>query len=80
MDDNAVSRSLHRLTKAGAIRADSKHFGSRIIKTYALADKGESYLVTYEALARVFAHVNMSRDDCDGACPVHDGPCGKRAA
>lgn len=67
VDDNAVSRSLHRLTKAGAIRADSKHIGSRIIKTYALADKGESYLVTYEALARAFAHVKLSRDDCDGS-------------
>ena len=80
VDDNAVSRSLHRLTKIGAIRADSKHFGSRVIKTYSRADKCESYLTTYEALACVLAHLDMARDECDGTCPVHDGPCAKYAA
>jgi DNA-binding HxlR family transcriptional regulator len=80
VDDNAVSRSLQRLTKIGAVRADSKRFGSRVIKTYSLADKGESYLATYEALACVLAHLDMSSDECDGVCPVHDGLCAKRAA
>jgi DNA-binding HxlR family transcriptional regulator len=71
MDDNALSRSLHRLTRFGLVHADSQSFGSRDINTYALADKGRETLRTYEALASVYAHVNMSDDECDGSCTIH---------
>ncbi|MGJ3224012.1 hypothetical protein ACQEUV_01315 [Micromonospora aurantiaca (nom. illeg.)] len=80
MDDNALTRSLHRLTRSGLVRADSKHIGSRSIKTYGLSDKGREHLVIYEAMVAVYAHLQVPPDECDGTCPVHNQQAAHRAA
>lgn len=66
VDDNALTRSLHRLTRSGLVRADSKSAGSRVIKTYGLSDKGRQHLLTYEAIVTAYVHLHLLQDECDG--------------
>ncbi|SCE63864.1 hypothetical protein GA0070216_10142 [Micromonospora matsumotoense] len=80
MDDNALTRSLHRATRSGLVRADSKSSGSRVINTYALTDLGRDSLATYEAIAAVYAHVHLPEDACDGSCSIHTRQRAERAA
>jgi DNA-binding HxlR family transcriptional regulator len=80
VDDNALSRSLQRLTRFGLVRADSKRHGSRSINIYTLTDNGREHMLTYEAIATVYAHVHLPGDQCDGSCSVHGGPCDGHAA
>jgi DNA-binding PadR family transcriptional regulator len=80
VDDNALTRCLQRATRSGLIRADSKRLGSRIIKTYALTERGRDQLMTYEAIVAVYAHVHMPESECDGGCSVHTSPQAERAA
>ncbi|GAA0447908.1 hypothetical protein Aca07nite_73430 [Actinoplanes capillaceus] len=81
VDDNALTRSLQRLTRSGLVQADSQQSGNRQINTYRLSDKGRVRLVAYEAMVTVYAHINLSPDECDGRCSVHrerDGEHGTR--
>jgi DNA-binding PadR family transcriptional regulator len=80
VDDNALTRSLHRLRRSGLIRADSKHVGSRSINTYTLSDKGRVHLIKYEALVCVFTHTYTSEEGCDSGCRVHQKPGSDGAA
>ncbi|MFI9641424.1 hypothetical protein ACIG87_15390 [Micromonospora sp. NPDC051925] len=80
MDDNALTRSLHRATRAGLVRADSERSGSRVINTYALTDRGRESLMTYEAIATVYTHVHLPEDACDGNCSIHTPRQAERAA
>jgi len=73
VDDNALTRSLHRLTRAGLIQADSRRMGSRPIKIYGLSDKGRVHLMKIEAIVCVFTDAHTSDDECDGKCRVHPG-------
>jgi hypothetical protein len=72
--------SLQRLTRHGLIRADSKRYGSRVIKTYTLAEKGRDHLKTYEAIVTVYAHVHIAHDECGGTCAIHPADQTNRAA
>lgn len=73
VDDNAVSRSLKRLTRFGLVRADSKHHGSRAINIYMLTDNGRELCLTYEAIATGYAHVHMPEGrDYDGVEPCDE--------
>lgn len=80
VDDNALTRSLQRITRSGMVRADSKRFGSRVIKTYVLTDRGRDNLMTYEAIVTVYAHIHMPADKCDGSCAIHTPRHAERAA
>lgn len=80
VDDNALTRSLQRLTRSGLVRADSKRSGNRLINTYCLSDQGREHLATYEAIVAVYAHVHLPLDECDGKCSVHHGQQVERAA
>lgn len=44
VDDNALSRSLQRLTRFGLVQADSKRHGSRSINIYTLTDNGREHM------------------------------------
>jgi DNA-binding PadR family transcriptional regulator len=72
VDDNALTRSLHRLTRSGMVRADTKRSGNRLIKTYSLSDKGREQLTTYEAIVDAYTHLRLPEDECDGKCLIHD--------
>lgn len=80
VDDNALSRSLQRLTRHGLVRADSKHHGSRPINIYTLTNDGREQMLTYEAIATGYAHVHMPESQCDGDCDGDGGPCTEHAA
>jgi DNA-binding HxlR family transcriptional regulator len=80
VDDNALTRSLHRVTRSGLVRADSNRSGSRAIKTYALTDRGRNHMMTYQALVTVYAHAHLPEGQCDGACAVHPPRQAQRAA
>jgi DNA-binding HxlR family transcriptional regulator len=80
VDDNALTRSLHRLTRLDLIRADSKHFGNRVINTYSLSEPGRENLAAYEALVTVYLHLHELHGKCDGRCPVHEAQDDERAA
>lgn len=54
VDDNALSRSLHRLTRSGLITADGSRVGRRDFKVYRLTAKGHQQVHTYVALVAVF--------------------------
>jgi DNA-binding HxlR family transcriptional regulator len=72
VDDNALTRSLYRLTRAGLVRIDTIRSGRRPIKTYSLSDKGREHLATYEALVAVYTHLRLPSAKCGGLCPVHE--------
>ena len=71
VDDNALTRSLYRLTRAGLVRIENSRSGRRPIKTYSLSDTGREHLATYEAIVDVYTHLHLPHTECDGACPVH---------
>ncbi|WP_117214520.1 winged helix-turn-helix transcriptional regulator [Allorhizocola rhizosphaerae] len=54
VDDNALSRSLQRLTRSGLVTADDNRVGRRDFKVYRLTAKGHAHVHTYGALAAVF--------------------------
>lgn len=54
VDDNALSRSLHRLTRSGLVTADGNRIGGRDFKVYRLTAKGREHVNTYGALVAVF--------------------------
>lgn len=77
VDDNALTRSLKRLTRLGMIRVDSKRLGNRMIKAYSLSDKGHERLTAYVAIITVYAHLEQPAHECDGCCvhkPLSDIP------
>jgi DNA-binding HxlR family transcriptional regulator len=80
VDDNALTRSLHRLTRSNLVRVDSKRSGNRLIKTYSLSENGREQLATYEAIVDVYTHLHLPADKCDGRCPVHAQQPKERAA
>ena len=80
VDDNALTRSLHRLTRAGLARVDSVRTGKRPIKTYSLSDMGREHLAAYEAIVAIYTHLHLPQDQCDGKCPVHGQQRTGRAA
>jgi DNA-binding PadR family transcriptional regulator len=80
VDDNALTRSLHRLTRAGLVRADTKRSGNRTIKTYSLSAEGREHLAAYEAIVAVYTHLHLPEDECDGKCSVHGQRRADRAA
>ncbi|NUR30049.1 MAG: hypothetical protein HOV83_30070 [Catenulispora sp.] len=80
VDDNAVSRSLHRLTRFGLVQADSRHHGSRAINIYTLTPNGRELYLTYEAIATGYARAQPPGTPCDGSCDDGDGPCDQHAA
>jgi DNA-binding HxlR family transcriptional regulator len=54
LNDNALSRSLHRLTRHGLITADCDKVGRRDLKVYRLTPKGVQHAQTYEVLIAAF--------------------------
>ncbi|MFI1996824.1 hypothetical protein [Actinoplanes sp. NPDC020271] len=80
VDDNALTRSLHRLTRSNLVRVDSKRSGNRLIKTYSLSESGRKQLATYEAIVDAYTHLHLPADQCDGRCPAHDQQQNERAA
>jgi DNA-binding HxlR family transcriptional regulator len=80
VDDNAVSRSLKRLTRHGLVRADSKRHGTREINLYMLTDTGREMYLTYEAIHNGYADVHMLESQCDGNCDGDGDPCDEHAA
>jgi DNA-binding PadR family transcriptional regulator len=54
MDDNALSRSLQRLTRSGLVTADGNRVGRRDVKVYRLTALGREHVRTYRALVTAF--------------------------
>jgi DNA-binding PadR family transcriptional regulator len=69
VDDNALSRSLQRLTRSGLVTADGNRVGRRDFKVYRLTAKGREHVHTYLALVAVFA--NKPHPDSDHGCCTH---------
>ncbi|GIE89739.1 hypothetical protein [Actinoplanes regularis] len=61
VDDNALTRSLYRLTRAELVMIDSVQSGRRSIKMYSLGDKGREQLATYEAIVAVYTHLTYRK-------------------
>ena len=73
VDDNALTRSLRRLTRSGLVRADNKRVGRRNIKVYSVTDTGREHVELYHAFITVYEHRRKPAGACDRTCCVH-GP------
>lgn len=69
VDDNALSRSLHRLTRTGLITADCTQVGRRDYKLYRPTGKGHQHVKTYAAVTTAYTHLDQPEHGrCDGCC------------
>jgi DNA-binding HxlR family transcriptional regulator len=62
VDDNALTRSLHRLTTSGLVHIDSTPSGNRTINTYSLSEHGREQLGTYKAIVEAYGRRRPSRN------------------
>lgn len=69
VDDNALSRSLQRLTRSGLVTADDNRVGRRDFKVYRLTAKGREHVRTYGALVAVFIDKPDPGPDHGGVIP-----------
>lgn len=74
VDDNALSRSLHRLTGSGLVGVEVTPIGGRNFNVYGLTETGHKYLETYGAFIAIYARVEKPCDDCSGCCLRHHHP------
>jgi len=71
VDDNALSRSLHRLTRFGLVTAERRSVGRRDLKTYRLTRTGREQVGTFAAFVAVITH--KPEDGHNDGCCIH-GP------
>jgi len=69
VDDNALSRSLHRLTRSGLVTAECSRVGRRDVKLYRLTRSGREHVATYGAFVAAYRPIDrLPGGDCDGCC------------
>jgi DNA-binding PadR family transcriptional regulator len=62
IDDNAVSRSLRRLTRAKHVQPTRTRIGRREVPVYAITDEGRLHLQTYGALIDTYKRLGPPGD------------------
>jgi DNA-binding HxlR family transcriptional regulator len=68
VDDNALSRSLHRLTRMEYVRAESERIGQRDFPFYSITRAGRDHVATYDAFIALYQGLHASGGDCNGCC------------
>lgn len=68
VDDNALSRSLHRLTRAKHVEATKTRVGRREVPVYTISNEGTRYLQTYGAFIATYQRLDIPDDRCVACC------------